>query len=162
MLTEPLTSLGVRTFPTDPRTCALVLPGRSTDEPSPLLKKKKKKNESAMCLEFVCDSRRRRGGSTSRIQILISQGDEPRPGDFWRGAVCETRRRRWSRRARASDVAINQGEVSDVVCHIWSSVIDPDHRRAGVGSARGSIRQSRFIRKVVGADSGVHLRLSRR
>lgn len=30
-----------------------------------------------------------------------------------------------------SDVTINQGEASDVVCHIWSSVIYPHHHRAG-------------------------------
>lgn len=33
---------------------------------------------------------------------------------------------------RTSDVTINQAHVSDVVCHIWSSVIYPHHHRAAV------------------------------
>lgn len=48
-----------------------------------------------------------------------------------RGAVSETTSRRWSKLVRTSDVAINQGDASDVGCHIWSSVIYPNHHRAG-------------------------------
>lgn len=48
-----------------------------------------------------------------------------------RGAVSGTTSRRWSNLARTSDVTINHGDVSDVVCHIWSSVIYPNHHRAG-------------------------------
>lgn len=48
-----------------------------------------------------------------------------------RGAVSGTTSRRWSNLARTSDVTINHGYVSDVVCHIWSLVIYPNHHRGG-------------------------------
>lgn len=48
-----------------------------------------------------------------------------------RGAVSQTTSRRWSKLVPTSHVSINHGGVSDVVCHIWSSVIYPNHHRAG-------------------------------
>lgn len=77
-----------------------------------------------------------------------------------RGAVSETATRRRSKLARTSDVSINHGGVSDVVCHIWSPVVDPNHHRAE--SVCGYISQTQLIREVVWADSRVHLKLGDR
>lgn len=73
-----------------------------------------------------------------------------------RGAVSETTSRRWSELVRTSDVTINHGDVPDVVCHIWSSFIHPNHHCTE--SVCGYISQTQFIRKVVWADSRVHLK----
>lgn len=64
--------------------------------------------------------------------LARARGEHSRPRFISvRGAVWGTTSRRWRNLARASDVAINHGGVPDVVCHIWSSVIYPNHHRGG-------------------------------
>lgn len=101
-----------------------------------LKKKKKKKNqepERCACEMCLCQllALRRIYEPHPDPHLSRAPGEHSRPRFISvRGAVWETRSRRWRKLVPASDVTINQAHVSDAGCHICSSVIYPHHHRA--------------------------------
>lgn len=123
-------------------------------------RRRRKKPEQHACEICLCrlPALRRIYEPDPDPHLSAALGEHSRPQFISvRGAVSETTSRRWSKLVPASDVAINQGAASDVVCHIWSSVIYPHHHRAE--SVCGYISQTPFIRGAVWADSPVHLKM---